>query len=125
MLRGDATPNTLEKMKKSGNPLASVGKLTAVLALFVAAATTGAAVTGASPLGSGIGEGAAGMALPFDGLADRSHQVVAGGGLVAEPARFFCFTGCLTQNDCSDGCLCVHPIGWPNEEPTSMPGVCL
>ena len=111
-------------MKKPIILLTSSWKLTAVLALIVAVAMVGTATTGASPLTAGMDEGAAGTALPFDDLADRSHQVVAGGGLVAEPSRFFCFTGCLSQNDCSDGCLCVHPPGWPGE-PSSMPGVCL
>lgn len=111
-------------MKKPISPLAPALRLTTVLALFVAAAMTGAAATSVNPLTVETANGAVSTALPFDDLAERSHQVVARGGLLANPTQFFCFTGCLTQNDCSDGCRCVHPPRWPGD-PSPMPGVCL
>ena len=46
----------------------------------------------------------------FDDLASRSQQVLVRGGLVEPQGEgFFCFTGCLTDNDCTDGCICVKP----------------
>ena len=64
--------------------------------LALSAMTTGAT----SPVMAGEG-----AQLPFDNLATQSQQVLVGGGLLEPTAPgFFCFTGCLTQNDCSDGC---------------------
>lgn len=95
--------------RKSLGALRHAAAVVALLSL--AALTTGAA----SP--ATAGEGAQ---LPFDDLARHSQQVLVGAGLVEQTsAGFFCFTGCMTQNDCSDGCWCVKP--WPS----ANVGICL